>query len=123
MHSQTTNTPSLVVLISLAREKRRGPTKSEALLWAQLRGRKLGVRFRRQHPFAIGYIVDFFAPAVRVVVEVDGGVHLGEEHARRDAWRQREIEETYGVRFVRVSAGLVERDVLRAVEIVRAAMT
>jgi very-short-patch-repair endonuclease len=48
------------------------PTRSEALLWQALRGHQLGVRFRRQvvlHTF----IVDFLAPSVGLVVEVDGG--------------------------------------------------
>jgi len=121
MHSQT-NAPALYSLVQFARRERRTPTISEAMLWAQLRGRKLGVRFRRQHPFALGYVVDFFAASARLVVEVDGGVHRREGHAERDAVRQREIEEAYRVRFLRVSAELVERDVLRAVELIREAL-
>ncbi len=116
------STPTLFSLTHFARRERRQPTISEALLWAQLRGRKLGVRFRRQHPFALGYVVDFFAASARLVVEVDGGVHRREGHAERDAVRQRELEEEYGVRFLRVSAELVERDVLRAVELTREAL-
>ena len=65
------NTPSLFTLIRFAREMRREPERSEALLWAQLRGGRLGVRFRRQHPFAAGWIVDFYAASARLVVEVD----------------------------------------------------
>ncbi len=49
-------------------------------------------------------------------------VHRAAEHARRDAIRQAELEAAYNVRFVRVSAELVERDVLAAVECVRAAL-
>jgi very-short-patch-repair endonuclease len=37
-----------------------------------------GVSFRRQH--AIGpYIVDFCAPRIKLVVEVDGGQHIDQE--------------------------------------------
>jgi very-short-patch-repair endonuclease len=116
------NTPTLCSLISFARRMRKHPTKSEALLFGQLRKRKLGVRFRRQHVFPLGYIVDLYAPCAKLVIEVDGGFHLDPERARADAVRQAELEAVYGVRFVRVSAELVERDVLAAVEIVRAAL-
>ncbi len=100
---------------------RKGPTRSEALLWAQLRGRKAGGRFRQQAVLG-RFIVDFYSPCDRLVVEVDGGVHLGAEQRRLDAARQADLEELYGVRFVRISAELVERDVLAAVAMIRAAL-
>ncbi len=89
------------------------------LLWQQLRQRKLGVRFRRQHPFG-RYVVDFYAACAKLVVEVDGGVH--EAQRAYDDARQAEIERVYGVRFVRVSAELVERDVRAAAAIVQRAL-
>ncbi len=111
--------PSLFTLTTFAREMRKAPTRSEALLWAQLRGGKLGVRVRRQHVLH-PCIVDFFVPSRRLVVEVDGGVHrLQRERDRaRDAWLAR----VYGVSVLRVDTGLVERDALAAVAIVRAAL-
>ncbi|HSQ67661.1 MAG TPA: DUF559 domain-containing protein [Polyangiaceae bacterium] len=114
--------PSLFLLTTFARRMRKAPTKSEALMWGQLKGRKLdGVRFRRQAVLG-GCIVDFLAPCERLVVEVDGAVHrtpLARAHdARRQAW----LEQAYGVRFVRVDAELVERDVRAAVARVRQAL-
>jgi hypothetical protein len=53
---------------------RRSPTDSEAALWRLLKGRKLGVSFKRQVPL-LGYIVDFYASEVRLIVAVDGGYH------------------------------------------------
>jgi len=79
-------TPSLFMLTTFARHMRKHPTRSEALLWAQLRRGKLGVRFRRQHPM-LGFIVDFYCASARLVVEVDGGVHDSYEARRRDAAR------------------------------------
>src|SRR5579863_2684990 len=98
------DTPSLSWLITFARWMRKHPTRSEALLFGQLRKRKLGVRFRQQHVFPIGYIVDLYTPCAKLVVEIDGGVHRDPARARRDAARQRALETVYGVRFVRVSA-------------------
>ena len=57
-----------------ARRLRKQPTEAEQRLWSRLRGEQLGVAFRRQHPIK-GYIVDFYAPAVKLAVEVDGGQH------------------------------------------------
>src|SRR5581483_124837 len=58
-----------------ARAMRGAPTRGEAVLWAELRGRGLsGWRFRRQHVIA-GYIVDFYCPRLWLAIEVDGSVH------------------------------------------------
>ena len=59
-----------------AKDLRKGMTDAEQKLWQHLRGRQLGVRFRRQHPFE-GYILDFVCLECRLVVEVDGGQHAG----------------------------------------------
>lgn len=97
---------------------RRAPTTSEALLWAELRGSRLGVGFRRQR--VIGpYIVDFCAPRVRLVVEVDRGYHAERAgaDARRDRWLERE-----GWRVLRLSAEEVLADASAAAAKVRAAL-
>ena len=113
--------PSLFKLIAFARHMRKHPTRSEALLWAQLRGRKLGPRFRRQHPL-LGFIVDFYCPSYRLVVEIDGGVHESLRARRFDDARAAQLVQFAGVRVLRISAELVERDVDAAVAIVRAAL-
>ena len=98
---------------------RKAPTKSEALLWAQLRGSKLGVRVRRQHPLH-PFVVDFFVCAYRLAIEVDGGIHRWQrEH---DLARDRYLASTYRVRVLRIDGDLVERDVRAAVAIVCAAL-
>jgi len=114
--------PTLFSLVRIAREMRREPERSEALLWAQLRGGRLGVHFRRQHPFALGFIVDFFAASERLVVEIDGAVHARPGVRERDAARQAALEAAYGVRFLRLDAELVEQDTFAAVARVRAAL-
>jgi very-short-patch-repair endonuclease len=60
-----------------ARLMRRAPTRSEALLYALLRRNAGGFRFRRQ--VVIGrFIVDFLVASVGLIVEIDGGVHVGQ---------------------------------------------
>jgi very-short-patch-repair endonuclease len=87
-------------LLAAARISRRTPTASEALLWAALRRNQLGVSFRRQQPIG-PFIVDFYCPAQRLIIEVDGKVHEGREE--RDSERQALLE-AVGYRVVRFSA-------------------
>ncbi len=119
MHHHPAAGPALFSLTQRAREMRKAPTKSEALLWAQLRGRKLGPRVRRQHVLH-PYVADFYVIAHKLVIEVDGGIHrFQREHdLGRDCW----LASTYGVRVLRIDADLVERDVLAAVDIIRASL-
>ena len=50
-------------------------TDAERRLWREIRRDSLGVRFRRQLVFDQRYIIDFYAPSIRLAVEVDGGQH------------------------------------------------
>ena len=93
-----------IELDQYAWRNRSAPTESEALLWEALRGRKLGVQFRRQVPLCGRYIVDFAAPAARLVVEVDGGYHA--QRRRADERRDQELTRL-GYRVLRLRAALV----------------
>ena len=84
----------------LARDFRKVPTPSEALLWERLRGRRAGgLKFRRQHPIG-RFIVDFYCVEAGLVVEVDGPVH--EEARADDERREHELRER-NVRVLRVT--------------------
>ena len=64
-----------------ARCLRREQTEEEKQLWRVLRaGRFAGFKFRRQHPIGI-YYLDFYCPAAKLSVELDGFQHgLPEQH-------------------------------------------
>lgn len=85
----------------IRRKLRSNMPKAEVMLWARLKGKQLGgLKFRRQ--YSIGsYVVDFYCPAVRLVVEVDGETHLDSVAKIQDAERQRAIE-AVGLRVIRV---------------------
>lgn len=87
-----------------AREFRGRPTRSEAALWNELRGKKLGVRFRRQAPI-LGWIADFWCPSLRLVVEIDGSSH--DQRKTADAYRD-SVMGLYGIGVLRIPASLVE---------------
>ena len=75
------------ILKDKARELRKHSTDSERALWARLRGRQLlGIQFYRQKPIG-NYIVDFYAPKAKLIVEVDGSQHLQNDHIERDKSR------------------------------------
>jgi very-short-patch-repair endonuclease len=106
-------------MVMVARDFRKAPTPSEAILWRALRGKQLeGLKFRRQQPVG-PFVVDFYCPQCRLVVEVDGPIHETQREADRS--RQSLLEEL-GLRFVRVSAGLVENDLPAALGMIQAAL-
>ena len=71
------------------RSLRASLTPAEAALWRVLQRSQLqGRKFRRQH--SIGpYVVDFYCPNERLVVELEGSVHDSEHTALRDEARER----------------------------------
>nr|WP_157013574.1 DUF559 domain-containing protein [Sphingomonas parapaucimobilis] len=93
--------------VQKARALRRDLTLPEVVLWRVLRERPEGLRFRRQHP-AGAYVLDFYCPAARLAVEVDGEVHECGDRPERDARRDAVLAE-HGVAVLRIPA----RDVLR----------
>jgi very-short-patch-repair endonuclease len=107
-------------LRNVAREFRKEPTASEAVLWRAIRGRALeGRKFRREQPIG-PFVVDFYCPAERLVVEVDGGVH--ESQVDKDRARQ-ECLEALGLRFVRLPAAQVANNLSSALDTIRQAFT
>ncbi len=75
-----------------ARNLRSNMTDAETLLWSRIRRKQiLGLQFYRQKPIGC-YIVDFYAPKVGLVVEVDGSQHFEVESQGRDAGRDQYLE-------------------------------
>ena len=83
-------------------------TPPEVRLWLRIRGRGTGLpAFRRQHPMG-PYVIDFYCPAARLAVEVDGiGHSMGDQpqrDERRDDWLA-----SRGIATLRVPAADVMR--------------
>ena len=107
--AQRQRPPDRNALLMRAREQRRRPTLPEGLLWQALRGRPGGLKFRRQHPFG-WYITDFYCPAAKLVVEVDGVSHDMGNRPQHDEARDQWLEEQ-GLRVLRFRAADVMNDV------------
>ncbi len=65
--------------------------KGEKLLWSKLKANQLGYKFKRQ--YSIGaYILDFYAPAIKLCIEIDGRTHDYDEQTKYDDKRQKYLE-------------------------------
>ena len=83
-----------------AKRMRKNLTPAEACLWSALKSKKLnGVKFRCQHPVG-NFILDFYCPSYKLVIEVDGKIH--DKQVDRDRFRTSKLEE-YGYRVLRFS--------------------
>ena len=100
--------PNFEARVATARELRKSSTRSEATLWEFLRNYGTGVKFRRQHPMG-PFVLDFYAPAIRLTIEVDGSIHEDRYQREYDNFRQ-ELIETCGVVFLRFSNNRLEKD-------------
>ena len=85
--------------IHRARTLRRNMTPAEKALWQELRGNKMGPRFRRQQVIA-GFIVDFYCHSTGLVIELDGDIHR--EQQEYDAGRDKILGDM-GLHVVRFS--------------------
>ena len=106
------------LLASRASANRRALTEPERKLWSELSANKLGVAFRSQVVLG-NAIADFFAPSLRLVVEVDGAHHRFRHTA--DARRDRDLRRL-GCHILRIDSQVVLRDLACAVALIRAAV-
>jgi very-short-patch-repair endonuclease len=91
---------STAIRRATARELRANTTLHERAFWRALKELPVfGTHFRRQAPIG-PYVVDFFCPAVNLIIELDGGHHNDDEIAKRDRDRQMWLEQE-GYRVVR----------------------
>ena len=89
---------------------RKNMTDSELKLWEVLKGKRLlGLRFRSQHPIDI-FIADFYCHPVKLVVEVDGGIHKSSDQKEYDIKRTSELN-AGGIAVVRFANEEIENDI------------
>ena len=73
-------------IFQIAERLRRDMTITEKILWDRVCRNQLGVRIRRQHP-VWKFIADFYCHGVKLVIEIDGGIHLHSENKEYDISR------------------------------------
>jgi len=75
-----------------------------------------GYDFHRQKPLG-NYIIDFFCPALMLVIEIDGSSHAVDGAYEKDQIRQRELEEM-GLLFVRFDDVAVKREMEHVLSVI-----
>ncbi|MDX8337735.1 endonuclease domain-containing protein [Draconibacterium sp. IB214405] len=97
---------------------RNNMTVAELLLWEQLKGKKvLGLRFRQQHPIDI-FIADFYCHPIKLVIEVDGGIHKSRDQKEYDIGRTGELN-YWDIEVVRFTNEEIEKDITRVIEVIK----
>ncbi|UPU34362.1 endonuclease domain-containing protein [Geomonas paludis] len=109
---QTTHLKLPERLRDFARSLRGKQTDAESLLWLLLRNRRMGFKFRRQHPVA-GYILDFYCHEAGLCIELDGGQHNESRSVAKDELRTEKLR-MLGIQVLR----FWDDEVLRDVEVV-----
>lgn len=105
-----------------SRSLRTSMTDAEKILWHRIRRKQIqNVQFYRQKPLLI-FIVDFYCPAAKLVIELDGSQHFESEHQANDHDRDAALT-GLGLRVLRFDNRqvLLETDAVLAVidEVVR----
>ncbi|MEL7689900.1 endonuclease domain-containing protein [Citromicrobium bathyomarinum] len=96
-----------------ARQLRRQMSLPEVLLWQEMR-QQSEFKFRRQHPLG-AYVLDFYCPAAKLCVEIDGIAHEMGGNPARDATRDEWLREQ-GAEVLRIPASEVLRSPTNAAE-------
>jgi len=82
--------------------KTQSVSRAEKYIWkALLSKHQLGVRVLRQRPIT-NFIVDFFAPEIKLIIEIDGSSHLNK--GEYDQYRQNKLIHL-GYTFIRFNEG------------------
>lgn len=87
-------------------------TNAEKILWEKLRKKQLGVKFRRQHVIET-FIPDFVALSIRLIIEVDGKIHLKQKYKDKE---RTELLELAGYKVLRYTNEEIESDIEKVIE-------
>ncbi len=82
-----------------ASQLRQNMTAAEKTLLTELKARKIGFTFRRQHPINL-FITDFYCHKAKLAIEIDGSIHDIESIKIKDEGRKDEFEK-YGIKTIR----------------------
>src|SRR5687767_824987 len=86
-------------IFQYAEKLRKHMTEAEKIIWERLCNKQLGVRIRRQHPLW-KFIADYYCHELKLVIEIDGEIHLLEERREYDISRDITLTE-FGIEIIR----------------------
>ena len=110
-------------ITKLARDLRKNQTIAEKLIWAELCSKKLGVKFRRQHPLIYNidstsyfFICDFACLSRKIIIEIDGSIHKSQEV--RDIAREHLIK-NMNYKIIRFSNEMVIKQLSDVINLIK----
>ena len=106
------------ILFEYAAQLRKHMTAEEKILWEELRHSKISAKFRRQHPIS-RFIVDYYCHQHKLVIEVDGKIHLKPEIKANDVEREGELKEL-GLTIIRFTNEEVNYQLEQVLEDIKA---
>ena len=96
-------------------------TDAEQALWQRIRHKHIqGVQFYRQKPLS-AFVVDFYCPAAKLVIELDGSQHFAEEHQGKDQERDAALTGS-GLRVLRFDNRQILLETEAVLEVIYAAV-
>jgi len=98
------------IIFERAKVMRENMTQAEKTVWELLKEMKmLGLRFKPQHPIDI-FIADFYCHPLKLVIEIDGGIHKTIDQREYDIGREAELER-WGIEVIRFTNEEIENDI------------
>jgi len=82
-----------------AEQSRKNMTDAEKIVWERLCKNQLDIRIRKQH-LIYKYIADYYCHELKLVIEIDGGIHLSKENREYDVSRDITLNE-FGIDIIR----------------------
>ena len=112
------NTDNIIITMKLnnirdtlqkRKKLRNNMTNEEILLWSRLKKRQFkNIKFRRQHSID-HYILDFYAPEIKLAIEIDGGQHFKPEKIEYDNNRDQFLKAA-GIKVIRFTNGDIRKN-------------
>jgi len=100
---------------------RKNMTDSEHVLWSRLRAKQLfGIPVYRQKPIG-DYVVDFFIPKAKLLIEVDGSQHSANENTEKDRKRDAYMKGV-GLQILRFKSNAVLKETDAVVNVIARAV-
>jgi cyclase len=96
------------IIFANARKLRNEPTASEVIFWGLLKQHFSNYRFKRQHPIS-QFIADFYCHKLKLVIEIDGSIHLSDEAKNSDQLRD-EFMQKLNLKIIRFTNDEVSKN-------------
>lgn len=101
-------------IFQYAESLRNSITEAEQIVWEKVCKNQLGVRIRRQHPI-YKYIADYYCHELKLIIEIDGDIHLLKENHEYDINRDATLSE-FGIQIIRFTNDQVINNIENVIE-------